>query len=489
MPPVEAWEKVWIDGAAYQTDVHAYIACTDCHEGQSIIDGEPVTDMEQAHEGMILDPAADPEHGCANCHPNLTPHAAGSLHYDLAGYDTALYERSVPENHAAIEEMQTYHCNNCHATCGDCHISQPDSVGGGLLEGHRFVRTPPMSRTCTACHGSRVKNEYYGLNEGYPGDVHLRQGRLACTDCHSGAQLHGQDGLAEAVHRYNGAQAPTCESCHEDQIGPDSGIPEHAIHGTELLSCQTCHSVAYTNCTNCHVDRSEDDVPFYTVESHDIGFYIGQNPIRSNDRPYRYVPVRHVPIAPDSFESYGENLLVNFLNRPAWTYASPHNIQRNTPQTESCTNCHGNDAVFLTADKVAEAELAANRSVMVDAAPPLPAGYEHYVEGLEPEAPADSGGDGFWGEGGAASAPPASDDGGFWGDEPAPAAEAPADDFWGEPAAPATSAPPADDFWGSAGASASPTATPSSAADFWGAPDQAPAESTPTPVGESFWGS
>ena len=26
MPPVEAWAKVWIDGEAYQTDVHAYIA-------------------------------------------------------------------------------------------------------------------------------------------------------------------------------------------------------------------------------------------------------------------------------------------------------------------------------------------------------------------------------------------------------------------------------------------------------------------------------
>lgn len=56
MPPVEAWAKVWIDGEAYQTDVHAYIACTDCHGGQSVVDGVPVTDMEQAHEGLILDP-------------------------------------------------------------------------------------------------------------------------------------------------------------------------------------------------------------------------------------------------------------------------------------------------------------------------------------------------------------------------------------------------------------------------------------------------
>ncbi|NLE52388.1 MAG: hypothetical protein GX613_13385 [Chloroflexi bacterium] len=499
MPPVEAWAKVWIDGEAYQTDVHAYIACTDCHAGQSVIDGEPVTDMEQAHEGMILDPAADPAHGCESCHPNVAPHAADSLHYDLAGYDTALYERTVPENHPIIEEMQTYHCNDCHATCGDCHISQPDSVGGGLLEGHTFVRTPPMSRTCTACHGSRVKNEYYGLNEGYPGDVHLRQGRLACTDCHTGAELHGQDGLSDAVHRYAGEQAPTCESCHEDQIGPDSGIPEHEIHGTELLSCQTCHSVAYTNCTNCHVDRSADDVPFYTVESHDMGFFIGQNAIRNNERPYKYVPVRHVPVDPNSFDYYGEDLLVNFLNRPTWTYATPHNIQRNTPQTESCLSCHENDDVFLTPDKVVDFERGgANWDVIVERAPAFPEGYEQYLEDAAPaaEEPAPSGGDagfwsdesapaddgGFWSDEGESAS---QDDGGFWTDDSAPAEPADeAADFWGDPA-PAEPADDAADFWGSEPAPA-PTEEADSAESFWGEPAPAPTEGAES--AEDFWG-
>jgi len=264
---------------------------------------------------------------------------------------------------------------------------QPKSVAEAGSKGRSCARA--MSRTCTACHGSRVKNEYYGLNEGYPGDVHLRQGRLACTDCHTSAELHGQDGLSEVVHRYEGAQAPTCESCHEDQIGPDSGIPEHDIHGKDLLSCQTCHSVAYTNCTNCHVDRSEDDVPFYTIESHDVGFFIGRNPTRNNERPYRYVPVRHVPVDPNSFERYGEDLLVNFLNRPTWAYATPHNIQRETPQNASCTSCHDNDAVFLTLDKVAESERGgANLDVIVERAPAFPEGYEQY---LEEEAPAGEG--------------------------------------------------------------------------------------------------
>jgi hypothetical protein len=496
VPPVEAWAKVWIDGEAYQTDVHAYIACTDCHGGQSVVDGVPVTDMEQAHEGLILDPSADPAHGCTSCHPNFEPHAGSSLHHDLAGYDTALYERSIPENHAALEEMQTYHCNNCHATCGDCHISQPDSVGGGLLEGHTIVRTPPMSRTCTACHGSRVKNEYYGLNEGIPGDVHLRQGRMACTDCHTGAELHGEDGLAEVGHRYDGPQGPTCESCHEDQIGPDSGIPEHEIHGTELLSCQVCHSVAYTHCTNCHVDRSENDVPFYTIEDHSIGFYIGRNPIRNNDRPYKYVPVRHVPIDPNSFDRYGEDLLVNFLNRPTWTYATPHNIQRNTPQNESCLSCHENDDVFLTPDKVMDSERdGANLNVIVERAPAFPEGYEQYLEEAAPpagEAPDGPSGDdaGFWSDDasdfwGSDAAPAGEPDEAesFWGD-PAPAEEPDeAESFWGDPA-PAGGASSAEDFWGEPASSAPDAAD--SAESFWGEPDVAPTEAAES--AEDFWG-
>lgn len=379
MPPVEAWEKVWIDGDAYPQDVHALINCTACHGG------EAVADMETAHTGLVADPSADPETGCASCHPNIVPYAVDSLHYTLEGYDTALYARSSPEHYDALETMESYHCDSCHATCGDCHISQPNSVGGGLLEGHTFVSTPPMSRTCTACHGSRVKNEYYGLNEGYPGDVHFRQARMTCTDCHTGDEMHGMGAAADDQSRYDGAPSPGCESCHADDVGASSDVMAHQIHGTEILSCQACHSVAYTNCTNCHVDRTEEGTPYYSIEAHSVEFYLGRNYLRDSERPYRYVPVRHVPVDIDSFDAYGEDLLNNFLNRPTWAYATPHNIQRNTPQTESCLSCHGNDDIFLTLDKIDPAEQGgANLAVAVEQAPPLPAGgIDQYLNPTE----------------------------------------------------------------------------------------------------------
>ena len=391
---MEVWEKVLIDTAAMQTDVHSTVPCTGCHGGHN------VPDKAEAHTDMIADPSVDAEAACGACHPDIAPFQEFSLHNNLAGYDTALYERSTPENHPLIEEGEGYHCNSCHTTCGQCHVSQPASVGGGLINGHVFNRTPSMSRQCTACHGSRVKNEYTGAHEGLPADVHLRSGRMVCTDCHTSGDMHGVDHItvgedgtltSTVAHRYDGEQSPTCVSCHADQVGIGSGNPYHEEHGMELLSCQVCHSIAYSNCTDCHLERSADDVPYFRLEEEDLGFYIGRNPLRTAERPYRYVPVRHVPDYPELFALYGEDILNNFDARPTWTYATPHNIQRNTPQTESCETCHGNDAVFLTPDKVRPEELIANANVIVPHAPPPPSAYQYLpppgVDIISPEAP------------------------------------------------------------------------------------------------------
>ncbi len=360
MAPLEPWERVWIDADTYSEDIHSYINCTDCHGGT---DSE---DMTTAHDGMSAEVASSPE-VCGRCHVDNAMPAADSLHNTLRGYDTALYARSAPEHYPAIEEMESNHCNSCHATCGDCHVSQPTSVGGGLLDGHDFVSTPSMSRNCTACHGSRVKNEYYGANEGISSDVHFRA-RMSCTDCHEADEMHGMD-MADVNHRYDGAPQPSCESCHADVLTEDSDIRQHAVHEPGLLACQVCHSAAYVNCINCHVSQTDDGTPFYTVESNFFGFYIGANPNPTDERPYEYVPVRHVPIDVDSFSYYGEGLLPNFDSRPTWVYATPHNIQRITPQAESCRSCHTNDTVFLTPDQVADGEQQANHDVILDEAP------------------------------------------------------------------------------------------------------------------------
>ncbi len=362
MAPLEPWEKVLVN-ADFMTSTHGQAKCVDCHGGQL------AEDKDTAHTGMIPDPSEDFEGTCAMCHNEQSAGFDQSLHSSLEGYKTIIYSRTVPENHPAIEEAFANHCSSCHTTCGDCHISQPDSVGGGLLTGHLFEKTPPMTRTCTACHGSRVGNEYLGKHEDIPGDVHFRQGRMNCVSCHTGASLHNSDEQS-AGHRYFGEQLPACTDCHSKVGASSDPIPQHVLHG-EKLACQVCHSVEYTSCDGCHVAVSEDTGnPFFKTEGTYTTFFIGKNPLQNEYRPYEYVTLRHVPISPTNFEFYGENLLPNFDLLPTWAYATPHNIQRQTPQNQSCNSCHGNPSIFLTADKVKPEELNANAPVIVDEVPP-----------------------------------------------------------------------------------------------------------------------
>ena len=182
--------------------------------------------------------------------------------------------------------------------------------------------------------------------------------------------MHGAVEGESALHRYEGEQYPTCETCHTEVTEGDGNMM-HTMHG-ETLSCQVCHSVSYSSCDGCHVAISEESgKPFFSTQGTYLTFYIGKNTLKSEQRPYEYVTVRHVPVAPTSYEYYGENLLPDFNAVPTWLYATPHNIQLNTPQNESCQACHGNADIFLTADKVSPEELEANQSVIVETIPGL----------------------------------------------------------------------------------------------------------------------
>lgn len=376
MAPLEPWEKVLVVQEDFFAEVHGQMQCTFCHGG------EQAPEKDAAHAGMIANPAAGETRICENCHSETNQTFEASLHATQAGYWTVLEARSTPDDHPALETMFGNHCASCHSSCGDCHISQPDSVGGGLINGHVVERTPSMTRNCTACHGSRVGNEYLGKNEGLPGDVHFRAGRMKCSDCHTGDAMHASSGACvechttpeegEPVskqHRYDGAQAPACESCHPQVGAEGDAVAQHSLHG-DKLSCQVCHSVSYTSCDSCHVAVSEKSGnPFFETEATYQTFLIGRNPLQNYHRPYEYVPVRHIPADPESYAYYGDNLLANFDALPTWAYATPHNIQRITPQNESCNNCHGNPNVFLTVSKVRPEEVNANRDVIVPQVP------------------------------------------------------------------------------------------------------------------------
>jgi hypothetical protein len=374
LPDLEMWQKVLVDSDRFISTVHGQFPCTSCHGGAQ------APDKATAHEGLIQNPSQGPEVVCGECHPDVEGIFHNSLHATVEGFWSSIAVRSLPSDHPELRQALNDNCSTCHNTCGDCHVSQPRSVGGGLLEGHLFVRNPSMELSCNSCHGSRIGMEFMGNHENNPADVHFQPGNMNCMDCHTSNELHGEPANCNTCHqgpenvsvpppdhRFDDVQNPRCESCHTVVSTGQDEVIMHQIHGAEL-SCQVCHSVAYTNCEGCHVAPNGST---YTLEANYPGFIIGRNPIQTYERPYRYVTLRHVPVTPDTFKAYGDNLLANFDKRETWKYAVPHNIQRNTPQAESCNSCHNNPDLFLTADKVAPDELEANRNVIMEEIPPL----------------------------------------------------------------------------------------------------------------------
>ena len=338
-----------------------------CHNGPA---DDTFANMEEAHTGIVRDPSTAGEVGCANCHdeqfgvttacehchPLITASAANSLHTNLWGEKALIEKRGdCTFDGSDFEDKFTNKCGGCHTTCGQCHVSRPNSVGGGFpkfggisYSAHRFNKTPNQTENCTACHGSRVGTDYTGALEGNEPDFHSTSPlRYNCSGCHSGEEMHG-DGQHEGehyTHRYQVESMPRCETCHPS-LSENDYHNAHADGYFANLQCQVCHSQPYKNCTNCHDLDSTSKSDKYVIDPSVIQFKIGVNP-----SPYRqeydYAVVRHVPVDPGTYDDWGLDLPA-YDTEPTWKYASPHNVIKNTAQTtvedgQSCSfSCHGN---------------------------------------------------------------------------------------------------------------------------------------------------
>jgi len=355
VPPLEVWEKVFMEDAEFLEDTHGTVGCVICHGGDSAQDAKG-----KAHVGVVADPSVG---NCDTCHGEIASSNNVNLHTSLSGFQTCLETRGGNlEEGSLLAQAFENHCTECHTSCGQCHVSRPDSAGGGLVAGHEFKEIPSTRDNCSACHGSRVDAEYFGRNEGVAGDLHqMTEAGMSCMKCH-GEELHGSGELA--ADRYHNAVAVQCEDCHQDVSTDDN--EQHQQHVGDL-SCYVCHSVEYKSCYNCHVALNDEGSPYFATDESVMNFKIGLNPIDNPDRPYEYVLLRHVPVSPDTFDYYGENLLPDFSALNTWKYATPHNIQLQTPQNADCSACHGHSELFLTEGDVEPAELEANQNVIVPA--------------------------------------------------------------------------------------------------------------------------
>lgn len=385
MAPLEPYQKVYIADSLYSRidPVHAAIGCVTCHGGNEPVvaasddrndlwlamaeahgfeveyDGDAIVREKPAQQSIQRDPSAMAEMNCngMGCHSSIVEHNATSMHSQLWGEKRKVALRagysSWDECPQSLRDSYNNECTSCHTTCGQCHVSRPNSVHGGFLDSHRFQRTPDMENNCTACHGSRVGNDYTGNHEGNQPDVHFDSG-FDCYFCHN-EDLHG-DGRTDYTSRYEVEGAPRCETCHSGSVDenlfhqwhwPDADLAE--ARGSAGLACQVCHSQPYTNCLNCHsggVWSSENPEGYAEYVDFKIGVNTGNWPNHAPEDE-KYVVVRHVPVIKDGFREWGWPSLEHWAAFETWEMSTPHNIRKVTAQTItaltepnlSVTNC------------------------------------------------------------------------------------------------------------------------------------------------------
>lgn len=360
MAPLEPYEKVYVNPSFLKTD-HGEIACVTCHGGNP---EDP--NWQTAHKGVVKDPTLHhADKTCGECHKDIVATATKSLHYTLSPFWKTINARANKKDKKVLEQVcraSKKHCGACHGSCGQCHISRPNYVGSGFLSGHVFQKKPPMDTTCASCHGGRIYGEFTGANEGYPANVHYAVKNMKCMDCHTKEEMHADATGFDS--RYDLPERPRCEKCHQDAVSDNPKTDPHKIH-KDRVACQVCHAQANKSCFNCHVGVDEKGLVYFKNKETKILFKIGLNPNKTKDRPYNYVVLRHVPADQGLFDFYVKDGLADFDKINTWKLATPHNIQRITPQNKKCNNCHGNPSLFLQNSDLPDWEKKANAGIVV----------------------------------------------------------------------------------------------------------------------------
>lgn len=369
-PHIEPYDRVYMGGTGYESfknGAHGNLGCTTCHNGV-----DSTSNKILAHSGnFIKHPSTKAAEKCASCHADIVNRATNSLHEQGWGQKNMVVGRAGLNSFSELtEEMKkgyNENCGKCHATCGDCHINRPAAGGGGLYNGHNFLKRPNMVDHCTTCHTSRGGHAFFGLGAGTVPDVHRSKSGLSCTSCHNKNELHGNGSITDQRYKYS--ELPKCTNCHPFVTNSNT---YHTAH-ISTFSCNTCHSQDYNNCGSCHIGGDGARIHAYQ------GFKIGMNPIPQT-RNYEFALLRRSLSAPDSWQNYGTPLLTNFDAHPTYKYTTPHNIIKWTKRTQvdagkPCFDaCHiiqengnfRNKEIYLFESDLLPWEVNATRSITVD---------------------------------------------------------------------------------------------------------------------------
>lgn len=343
---------------AFNDTLHGKQGCISCHGGNN------VDDRKKAHEGMNVSPG-DGTELCIDCHNEIGEKYKDSLHATGNGQKRGLDKLSGGdffEQHPESAKFVWEDCASCHASCSDCHISRPNKVKGGLLDGHQIVTDPEkiMEESCYSCHGARNAGEFMGNVNGTtkPADIHYKKD-MTCMNCHDTVNVHGSG--EQETEMYELETLPKCVDCHENVNNGNSDIIAHNVHSDDTMTCQVCHSGPANNCSNCHTGKG--------TTKNEFKLMIGKNPNQNELQPEKYIVIRHVPTVRDSFEIFDIPELEGYDQVANWKMSPTHNVSKTTKQNHKCNNCHGNEDIFLTEDDLLPSDSKANKKLLVDEIP------------------------------------------------------------------------------------------------------------------------
>jgi len=319
---------------------HAVNGCPSCHRGN------PQSGSKAgAHENLVADPVADGgEAVCGRCHPDIVSRHKTSLHYTTNGLKQAFFSRLKqvdPTGKMANSAWRSKACVNCHASCGTCHITRPrdpwvTSGPKGLLSGHEildFKKKADTEKTCYVCHAGSIADPEAGFQKQ---DVHNKAG-MDCMSCHNEKEVHG-DGVERMTMIHSGAVTAECTNCH--QKARLTGRVHSSTH-LDRATCQSCHSMPYRNCTECHgwqriIDQKSP--PFKIVYAIKLGLSHGKITTLVKG------PVDSKMLADEGIPEIPADKL---NTQSSWYAGAPHNVVRPKPDQELCNRCHGPGTALL----------------------------------------------------------------------------------------------------------------------------------------------
>lgn len=262
----DSWESVYVDPAQRSLQVHGGLDCTVCHGGDPNTDDPHQACIGIAHQNPAAGEVVRETCGSQGCHPDITATHLKSLHVTLNGIRSTVINLVGSEaGPARFQES----CNQCHASCAECHMEEPGAHGllFPRVENHHFS-PDPNAANCWSCHGATGDTFFGEARNEEHGPSLMAQAGMVCMDCHTEPEVHG-DG-SEPQFIVEAAPKPECNDCHlqpenvvvignRATIAPQYNVQNaaHQLHPEEDVACISCHTEWYANCWNCHQGREE----------------------------------------------------------------------------------------------------------------------------------------------------------------------------------------------------------------------------------------